>query len=146
LGNKYRRGTNRDVAPHCSTAIMTKSPAPCISAMSKPPPGVNTGKAVLCAVSLANSVVVMVTPACIRPGASSASTVLPRSTPCWSANENRTSSSLCFLIANVAALAARACSPVHRPCRSTKLTAEGRAIRRRHSGSTRSVESGIHIR
>src|SRR5580700_5485865 len=102
---------------------MTKSPAPCISTMSKPPPGVNTGNAVLCAVSLAKSVVVMVTPACIRPGASSATTVLPRSTPCWSAKEKRTSSSLCFLIACTAALAARACSPVHRPCRSTKLAA-----------------------
>ena len=37
-------------------------PPPCISAMPKPPPAVNTGNTRLCAVSLASSVVVMVTP------------------------------------------------------------------------------------
>src|SRR5579864_1089844 len=83
----------------------------------------------------------MVTPACIRAGASSASTVLPRSTPCWSANEKRTSSSFSFLIACAAALAARACSPVHRPCRSTKLAGsrlrEDIAITRMASGEWR---------
>ena len=36
----------------------------------------------LCAVSLASNVVVMVTPARISAGASAATTVLPRSTPC----------------------------------------------------------------
>ena len=72
-------GSTRNVA---GSATMTKSPAPCISSMPKPPPGVNTGHAVLCAVSLASSVVVMVTPLSISAGASSAMTVLPRSTPC----------------------------------------------------------------
>ena len=41
---------------------MTKSPPPSISGMAKPPPGVNTGNTVLCAVSLASRVVVMPTP------------------------------------------------------------------------------------
>ena len=61
---------------------MTKSPPPCISAMPKPPPGVNTGNTVRCAVSLASSVVVMVTPERMALMASEASNVLPRSTPC----------------------------------------------------------------
>ena len=41
---------------------MRKSPAPCISGKPSPPPSVKTGNTVLCEVSLASSVVVMVTP------------------------------------------------------------------------------------
>ena len=64
------------------SATMTKSAPPCISGMSKPPPAVNTGNTLLCAVSLASSVVVMVTPSRMALAASDATSVLPRSTPC----------------------------------------------------------------
>src|SRR6185369_2625211 len=103
------------------SATIRKSPPPCISAIAKPPPGVNTGKTVRCAVSLASSVVVMVTPARIALDASDASNVLPRSTPCWSANEKRTTSSFSFLMIFSTSAAALACAPVHKPWRSTKL-------------------------
>src|SRR5579885_1825500 len=36
------------------SAIITKSAPPCISAMAKPPPAVNTGNTLLCDVSLAS--------------------------------------------------------------------------------------------
>ena len=61
---------------------MTKSAPPSISAMPKPPPAVNTGNTLLCAVSLAKSVVVMETPLRMALAASAASKVLPRKTPC----------------------------------------------------------------
>src|ERR1051326_2216673 len=118
----FAHGSTRNVA---GSGTMTKSPAPSISAMPKPPPGVNTGQAVLCAVSLARSVVVMVTPLRINAGASAATTVLPRSTPCGSANAQRSISSLCFLIARTPASAARACSALHKTWRSTKFLEVG---------------------
>ena len=52
-------GSTRKVV---GSAIIRKSPPPSISAMPKPPPGVNTGNTVLCAVSLASSVVVIEQP------------------------------------------------------------------------------------
>src|SRR3954464_4787427 len=117
------QGSTRKLA---GSATMTKSAPPSISAMLRPPPGVNTGNAVLCAVSLASSVVVMLTPLLSAAAASPATSVLPRSTPCWSAKENRTNSNLCFLIAKAAAAPALACSSVHNWWRSTKLNAAGR--------------------
>ena len=45
---------------------MTKLPAPSISSTPMPPPAVNTANTVRCEVSLASSVVVMVTPARMR--------------------------------------------------------------------------------
>ncbi len=57
----------------------------------------------------------MVTPLVIALSASAASKVLPRNTPCWSANEKRTSSSLSRLICCATAFAWRACSADQRP-------------------------------
>ena len=61
---------------------MTKSAPPCISAMPNPPPAVNTGNTLLCEVSLASNVVVMVTPLRSALATSDANNVLPRNTPC----------------------------------------------------------------
>ena len=61
---------------------MTKLPAPAISSTPMPPPAANTSNTVRCEVSLASSVVVIVTPARIALEASDATSVLPRSTPC----------------------------------------------------------------
>jgi len=58
------------------------SAAPSISRMPKPPPAVNTGNTVLCEVSLANIVVVMVQPLSSEASASLATRVLPRRMPC----------------------------------------------------------------
>ena len=72
-------GSTRNVA---GSATITKSPAPCISGTFIPPPAVNTGNTVRCEVSLASSVVVMVTPLRIALAASAAIRVLPRNVPC----------------------------------------------------------------
>ena len=71
---------------------MVKSAPPCMPSKSKPPPAVNTGNTVLCEVSLASSVLVMFTPERSAAMASPATSVLPRSTPCWSAKAKRTTS------------------------------------------------------
>ena len=63
--------------------------------MPKPPPEVNTGNTVLCEVSLANIVVVMVQPLSSDASASLATSVLPRRMPCWSGNDSRMTSSFC---------------------------------------------------
>ena len=55
----FAHGSTRNVV---GSATIRKSPAPSISGMPKPPPAANTGKTVRCEVSLASSVVVMVTP------------------------------------------------------------------------------------
>ena len=72
-------GSTRKVV---GSATMTKLPAPSISSRPMPPPAANTGNTVRCEVSLASSVEVMVTPARMACAASSATSVLPRSTPC----------------------------------------------------------------
>jgi hypothetical protein len=64
----------------------------------------------------------MVTPLRIALAASDASRVLPRSTPCWSANEKRTTSSFSFLRMRSTRVAAFACASLHRLWRSTKVT------------------------
>src|SRR5215218_336774 len=113
-------GSTRNVV---GSAIMRKSPPPSISAMPKPPPGVKTGKAVLCAVSLARSVVVIEQPLRIAAAASLAMTDFPRRMPCWSGNERRTTSSPYSSIHLSALTAASYCSSFHNPWRSTKLCA-----------------------
>jgi len=121
ISNEWRsRHSNWNVV---GSAIMTKSPPFSISAMPKPPPGVKTGNTVLCAVSLASSVVVIVQPLRITAAASFAITVLPRRMPCWSANDRRTTSSPRSSIHLSASAAASNCSSLHRPWRSTKLRA-----------------------
>ena len=102
---------------------MRKSPAPSISVMPKPPPGVKTGNTVLCAVSLASSVVVIAQPLRITCAASLAITAFPRRMPCWSGNDRRTTSSACSSIHRSALAAASNCSSLHSPWRSTKLRA-----------------------
>ena len=72
-------GSTRKVV---GSAIIRKSAPPSISRMPKPPPAVNTGNAVFCAVSLASSVVVIAQPLRIARAASAAITVLPRRMPC----------------------------------------------------------------
>src|SRR5215467_7763598 len=114
------QGRTRNVV---GSAIMRKSPPPSISAMPKPPPAVKTGNAVLCAVSLARSVVVMEQPLRIAVAASVATTVLPRRMPCWSGNDRRTVSSPSSSMRLSASAAASNCSSFHRPWRSTKLRA-----------------------
>src|SRR6185436_14034249 len=113
-------GSTRNVV---GSAIMRKSPPPSISAMPKPPPGVKTGNAVLCAVSLARSVVVIEQPLRIPAAASLAMTDFPRRMPCWSGNERRTTSSPYSSIHLSALTAASYCSSFHNPWRSTKLCA-----------------------
>src|SRR6478735_4293076 len=113
-------GSTRNVA---GSAIMRKSPPPSISAMPKPPPGVKTGNAVLCAVSLAKSVVVIEQPLRMTAAASPAMTDFPRRMPCWSGNERRTTSSPYSSIHLSALTAASNCSSFHNPWRSTKLCA-----------------------
>ena len=113
------QGSTRKVE---GSAIIRKSAAPCISGMAKPPPGVNTGNTVRCEVSFASSVVVMETPFRISFAACDATTVLPRSTPCWSANEKRTSSSASRSAFSISR-ARRCCSSLQRLWRSTKLGA-----------------------
>src|SRR6266404_4195679 len=105
------------------SATMRKSPPPSISAMPKPPPGVKTGNTVLCAVSLARSVVVIEQPLRIAAAASFASTVFPRKMPCWSGNDRRTTSSPRSSMHLSALAAASNCASFHRPWRSTKLRA-----------------------
>src|SRR4051812_33546627 len=113
-------GSTRNVV---GSAIMRKWPPPSISAMPKPPPGVKTGKAVLCAVSLARSVVVIEQPLRITAAALLAMTDFPRRMPCWSGNERRTTSSPYSSIHLSALTAASYCSSFHNPWRSTKLCA-----------------------
>src|SRR5260221_1892056 len=102
-------------------AITRKSPPPSISAMPNPPPAVKTGNTVLCAVSLASSVVVIEQPLRIAAAASLATMVFPRRMPCWSGNDRRTTSSPCSSIHLSARAAASNCSSLHKPWRSTQL-------------------------
>ncbi len=130
------------------------SAAPCISRMPNPPPAVKTGNTVRCAVSLASSVVVTPTPARIAAAASPATTVLPRSSPCWSANASRSVCMSRWPSTASARSAASRCSGVHRPWRSTKDedgaagrfdTGAGRRCRRRRqavAGATAPGASG----
>src|SRR6476620_5641972 len=113
-------GSTRNVV---GSAIMRHSPPPSISAMPKPPPGVKTGNAVLCAVSLARSVVVIEQPLRIAAAASPAMTDFPRRMPCWSGNERRKTSSPYSSIHLSALTATSYCSSFHNPWRSTKLCA-----------------------
>src|SRR5262249_8653777 len=103
--------------------IMRKSPPPSISAMPKPPPGVKTGNTVLCAVSLASSVVVIEQPLRIAAAASFARTVFPRKMPCWSGNDRRTTSSPRSSMHLSALAAASNCASFHRAGRWAKLGA-----------------------
>src|SRR5690242_1195086 len=72
-----------------SGSIM-QSAAPSHSCDPNAPPAPHTGNTVRCAVSLSSIVVVKPMPFFIAPAASPAVRVLPRSNPCWSANEKRT--------------------------------------------------------
>src|SRR5262245_29228022 len=117
------RGAHGSTRKVKGSAIMRKSPPPSISAMPNPPPGVKTGNTVLCAVSLASSVVVIEQPLRITAAASLAITVFPRKMPCWSGNDRRTTSSPCCSISLSALTAASNCSSFHSPWRSTKLCA-----------------------
>src|SRR5262245_38218819 len=117
------RGAHGSTRKVKGSAIMRKSPPPSISAMPNPPPGVKTGNTVLCAVSLASSVVVIEQPLRITAAASFAITVFPRRMPCWSGNDRRTTSSPCSSIHLSARAAASNCSSFHKPWRSTKLRA-----------------------
>jgi hypothetical protein len=63
---------------------------------------------------LASNVVVMVTPLRMADAAWAATSVLPRSTPCWSAKEKRTTSMFCSRRIFSAVAAAATCSSFHR--------------------------------
>ena len=86
--NRRRTAASRSRAPMAArgsvvgSGTIRTSAAPSISRMPKPPPAVNTGNTVLCEVSLANIVVVMVQPLSSDASASLATSVLPRRMPC----------------------------------------------------------------
>src|SRR5690606_11319517 len=98
------------------------SAAPCISGMLHPPPLVKTGNTVRCEVSFASRVVVKPTPLRMALPSSSATMVLPRRMPCWSANERRMTPRPRSATSFATALACFCCSGVQRPCLSTKLS------------------------
>src|SRR6185436_7962442 len=81
------QGSTRKVE---ASAIISTSPAPWKSAMPTPPPAVKAGKTVRCDVSFSSSELGKPTPDLSAPWTSDTASVLPRNTPCWSANENRT--------------------------------------------------------
>ncbi len=85
------QGSTRNVD---GSGTMTKLPAPAISSRPMPPPAPNTEKTLRCEVSFASKVDVMAMPERIARAVSAATSVLPRSTPCWSQNAKRMSSSL----------------------------------------------------
>src|SRR5262249_332229 len=111
------------------SATIIKLPAPPISGTPMPAPGSKTGKTVRCAVSLANKVLVIVTPLRSAWDASPAISVLPRKTRFGRGNEKPTSSRFFWTIALPTAAAARACAALHKPYRSTKLRADDRRLR-----------------
>jgi hypothetical protein len=82
-------GSTRNVA---GSGTSTTSPAPAKPATPTPVSAEKTGKIVLPEVSLSSSDEGAVTPERRAAGTASLVSVLPRSTPCWSAKENRTSS------------------------------------------------------
>src|SRR5262245_16882425 len=113
-------GSTRKVV---GSATISASAPPSIPSRPNPPPRVNTGNTVLCDVSFANSVEVMVTPSASALGSSAAVTVLPRRIPCWSGNENRITSTPRPASSVGSRRAAARWASVQRPKRLTKLIA-----------------------